>query len=131
MVVPPGSPEEAINDKSGTGDDSSTFPLGAIRLKVNDVLLGSVGDEVIMYISPFAIDAAPDFKPGDRLMFFLFKNVSGKYFSASFQDAYYYVSKDSRVYPAVVTDQLKQYSGKGLGPFKSSVNAIKRELRKT
>ena len=127
-MAPDGQAEKAIAKKTGQGDQVLTF--GAIRFKVNEILLGSCDNELTLSISPFAIDSSPNFRPGDRMILFLFQDLSGNYFSVSMQDSYYYVAKDSKVYPAVVSDQLKQYSGQGLGPFKSSINALKKELKK-
>jgi len=120
----PNSPEGKINQKTGTG--ATTVTYGVISLKVGDVLKGSADQSITMRISPLALDCAPQFKAGDRLMLFLAKNLNGDYFSVSLQDAYWYIASDSRVYPAVVTDQLRQYSGITLKAFEADVKAARR-----
>jgi len=127
--VKPGSAEDMANQKAGhTGSDTVTF--GAVAFTVNDVLLGSIGSSLVMEISPYAMGCVPDFRPGDRMVLFLYQPSDGSYRSVSMQDSYWYVAKDQKVYPAVVTDKLKEYSGKGLGPFKSQINQIKDALKK-
>ncbi|MDR0285364.1 MAG: hypothetical protein LBI33_10830 [Propionibacteriaceae bacterium] len=125
--IVPGSAEAQINAKTGGSETTAAF--GEIEFTVNEVLKGDAGESLVMDISPLADGCAPEFTPGDRFVLFLFQNDEGHLFSVALQDAYWYVAKDARVYPAVVTDQLKTYSGKGLGPFKSAINAIKRELK--
>ena len=122
LSIDPDSPEATIAAKQGTDGYSATF--GAVSFKVNKVLKGTAADTVTMKISPFALGSVPDFQPGDRMILFLAPNINGDYFSVALQEAYWHVAADSKVYPAVATDQLKQYSGEGLGAFKSAINSI-------
>jgi len=127
LPVEPGSAEDRIDAKIGNTQPTATF--GRITVTVNEVLKGQADHSIVMEISPFALDCSPDFAPGDRMVLFLFQDDAGRYFSVSLQDAYWYVARDARVYPAVLTDQVKAYSGNGLGPFKSAINAIKHAAR--
>jgi len=128
-VPEPGSAEEQINQKIG-----NTAPiiitLGAVQFTTNDVLKGTVSSPFTMTISDLAKGCVPDWQPGDRMLLFLTADTDGTFYSVSLQDAYWYVAKDQKIYPAVVTDKLKEYSGKGLGPFKSEINQIKNALKK-
>jgi len=122
LNIDPDSPEATIAAKQGIDGNSATF--GAVSFKVNKVLKGTAADAITMKISPFALGSVPDFQPGDRMILFLAPNINGDYFSVALQEAYWYVAADSKVYPAVATDQLKQYSGESLSKFKSAITSI-------
>ena len=117
-------------DQITGGTDSTSYTFGAIEFSVNETLAGDIGSPFVMLISPSAEGCVPTFAPGDRMVLFLYQSPDGSYFSVALQDAYWYVAKDQKIYPAVVTDKLKEYSGKGLGPFKSQINQIKNALKK-
>jgi len=123
LNVDPNSPEGQINAKIGA--DPTTITYGVISFRVGQVLKGTAAQTVTMKISPLARDCSPDFQPGDRLVLMLAKSANGDYFSVAIQDAYWYVASDLRVYPAVVTDQLRQYSGTTLASFEASVKNVR------
>ena len=55
--------------------------------------------------------------------------MEGDYVMTSSQSGYYYLAADNKVYPARVTEALKETSGMSLGEFKRQVkNAKMKEI---
>lgn len=107
------------NDMSG-----SEYTVKPVILQINDTLKGKSADkEIKMYLTPAELSCSPDFKSGDRLMFMLTKYQEG-FTSTTIQDAYYYIAADEKVYPAELTDKLKEYSGMGLQKFKQKIKSL-------
>ena len=125
LHLDPNSPEGIIAEMSGQGlEQSLTF--GFVDFEVSKVLKGTARTNLTMKISPVALGAVPDFQPGDRFILLLRENPDGDLFSVRLQEAYWYVAKDSKVYPSVLTDELKQYSGTDLSSFKSDIETMQR-----
>jgi len=118
-----GSAEAMIDAKFGNG--VHTFTVRPVILKVNEILKGSSDSEITIYISPIALDCSPNFKLEDRLIFMLSQDDQGKYFPTTAQDGFYYISKDNKIYPAMVTNFLEKYSGISLNDFKNTISIEK------
>lgn len=113
-----GSAEEKIQQKNGT---DFTFRMLPIELKINEVLAGDFSsDTITIYISPFAIDCIPEFKPGDQAVFLL-TDYGDTYGPTTLQDSFFYIAKDNKVYPANYTEALKKTSGIRLSDLKTMI----------
>jgi hypothetical protein len=104
---------------------SSVYPVRIIKLRVGEAFKGRAAQSMItMTLTPAELDAAPSFKPGDRLVFMLSRYVDGSYTPATPQDGFYYVAADDRIYPAVLSGLLKSQSGRLLGDFKREIQTL-------
>lgn len=119
FVPEEGSPEQKEQEKWGTGD--YVYKHLPIKLNVNDVWAGNLEtSSVTFYITPLMADSVPDFKPGDRMVFFL-ATLNDGYGPSTTKGSLYYVASDDKIYPTLLSDTLKDYSGKKLGDFKRDV----------
>lgn len=118
-----GSFEAKVDAK--LGKSGSEYSVRPVMLNIRETLKGKASsNQITMYITPAALDCAPNFKKGDRLIFMLSEYPGGGYASVSLQQAYFYVSSDSKIYPAVVTDKLKGESGKSLRDFETEIKSL-------
>lgn len=117
-----GSVDEKIFAENGM--QSAKYTVRPIKLNIVSTMKGkSDGETVTLYIPPAGLDCAPQFKKGDRLVFMLSSYADG-YTGTTLQDGYYHVSADSKIYPAVVTDQLKAQSGRKLDDFENEIKTL-------
>lgn len=126
---PKDSNEAVILEKQGIQNISSDKTR--VDVKVNQVLRGRESRKVISVWRHTEYEyLQPDLKKGDKMILFLssFDLVDG-YVMYSSQSGYYYLAADNKVYPARVTEALKETSGMSLGQFKQRVkNARMKEI---
>ena len=122
---PKDSNEAVILEKQGIQNISSDKTR--VDVKVNQVLRGRESRKVISVWRHTEYEyLQPDLKKGDKMILFLssFDLVDG-YVMYSSQSGYYYLAADNKVYPARVTEALKETSGMSLGEFKRQVKNAK------
>jgi len=109
------------------GTIGDTFFIRPVIFSVNESIVGSAKAQITMYISPIALDCSPKFAKGDRMILMLCEDEDGSYYPTTFQESYFYISKDKRVYPAFLTDEYKIYSGRSLSKFRKDIkkNALR------
>jgi hypothetical protein len=118
-----GTPEYEIGMKNGqTKYEVTWIP---VKIKINDILKGkTIENEVVLYRYAGNLYAEPQLSPGDKLIFFLEKDDDIKGYSIiSPHEGFFYVASDDKVYPAEVTEGLKNMSGMSLGKFKKYVRS--------
>lgn len=98
------------------GSKGYTITKYPAAITVDTVLKGEVIDkEIILNQFDMTIDAVPVLKEGTKMLFFLNKINDG--YKQTTMDGYYYVAADDKVYPARLTDELKNTSGMDLNRF--------------
>ena len=118
-----GSFEAKVDAK--LGKSGSEYRVRPVMLNIRETLKGKASsDQITMYIPPMALDCSPNFKKGDRLIFMLSEYPGGGYAALTTQQAYFHVSSDSKIYPAVVNDKLKGESGKSLRDFENEIKKL-------
>mgnify|MGYP000009497118 FL=1 len=101
------------------------------RIKVTDVIRGSAPDEIIVGRNEIYDESAPAMNEGDDMIWFLYTfEDAGYYALTSFQNSYYYVAGDNRVYPARLEEATRAYSGMGLSEFKKEIRSYRYEAPK-
>ncbi len=127
---PKDSNEAVILEKQGIQNISSDKTR--VDVKVNQVLRGRESRKVISVWRHTEYEYLdPDLKKGDTMILFLYHSalMEGDYVMTSSQSGYYYLAADNKVYPARVTEALKETSGMSLGEFKRQVkNAKMKEI---
>lgn len=127
---PKDSNEAAILEKQGIQNISSDKTR--VDVKVNQVLRGSESRKVISVWRHTEYEYfQPDLKKGDKMILFLYHSslMEGDYIMTSSESGYYYLAADNKVYPARVTQALKETFGMSPGEFKRQVkNAKMKEI---
>lgn len=101
------------------------------RIKVTDVLRGSASDEIIIVRNELSDGCTPEMNVGDDMIWFLYTFEGAEYYAlTSFQNSYYYVAEDNRVYPVRLEDVTRAYSGMGLSEFKKEIRSYRYEAAK-
>ena len=132
-----GAEEHQYTPKKGTADYEIWHKSGisvvhyqtkTITLEINEIYKGKeIHKEIKMVIGPAMIDCSPDFKTGQKMIFFLTHNsVDNNYDELGINQCFYYIASDSRVYPAAVFKENKDTSGMALRDFKAKVKSYVR-----
>jgi hypothetical protein len=118
---------QKVKPTTGNPPQTGTTLVTPITVSVNNAIKGKPGGkEITIMIMRDYEEAAPQLKPGEHMVFILYLNEFYKMYQAtSFQEGYYYIASDKRVYPAKVSDQNKSYSGMTLPDFKSKIKSFK------
>ena len=121
-----GTPEAAIDSKNGVTVEE--HKVESVMVEVNEIYKGKVASkEIKMVVGAVMLDCSPDFKPGQKMVFFLTYNPDLKeYNELGANQGYYYIASDSRVYPAAVFKENKDTSGMALRDFKAKVKSYVR-----
>lgn len=132
-LVVRGTVVEQLPDKqavSRDGEDADEdFPpivsnVHRFSIEVTDTIRGEAADRIIIGRNEIYDGATPDLNPGDEFIFFLTRYQDrGDYIVTSFQEGYYYIAADNRVYPVKLQDSTRAYSGMGLSEFKKEIRS--------
>lgn len=91
---------------------------------MTDTIWGEAADRIIIGRNEIYDEATPELNPGDECIFFLNRYQDrGDDIVTSFQEGYYYIAADNRVYPAQLLDSTRAYSGMGLSEFKKEIRS--------
>lgn len=103
---------------------SVKWTIHLFSIEVTDTIRGEAADRIIIGRNAIYDGATPDLNPGDECIFFLTRYQDrGDYIVTSFQEGYYYIAADNRVYPVKLQDSTRAYSGMGLSEFKKEIRS--------
>jgi hypothetical protein len=124
IIPDPNSAEAKIIEK--TGQKEIIVESYPIMIEVEDVIKDAgelVQTEITLYISSLIVDACPKFKTGDKFVFFLSKKKTAVgYVPMGPHDGFFYYAFDNKVYPAEVTEGLKNTSGMDYKSFRAQIS---------
>lgn len=116
-----GSEDEEIMNKLGMGSISNE--RRRVDLRVKNIIKGDEKKNIIsIWEREDDLYALPDFKPGDRFIFFMetYELMDG-YVHTTIAEGIYYLAQDNKVYPSRMSDLLAETSGMNYNEFKRRV----------
>lgn len=108
---------------------SSVKSLRQIDVKVKRFIKGrSLSRTISVWQNTELLHMVPKLRSGDEIIMFLHRDEElGEYRVTAPDEGYFYLAKDNKIYPARVTQELKEASGMDYGEFKSRVRSAKSE----
>lgn len=124
-VVFRGTVMEELGTQELNWDEGFRYPLRfefeKFRVRVDDVIRGSIEREIILERNTMYTPSSPALKAGTDMLFLVYQSDRGTYFPSNGDLGYYYIAEDNRVYPTRVNDMTRAYSGMSLLDFKKEV----------
>lgn len=124
-VVFRGTVVEELGTQELSWDEGLKYPLSfefeTYRIRVDDVIRGSIEQEIILERNTMYSPSSPVLKEGTDMLFLVYRSDRGTYFPTNGDLGYYYIAEDNRVYPTRVDDTTRAYSGMSLLDFKKEV----------